>query len=121
MHQRFVQRLLAFALVGLLSIGAAVPAFAQDQRDFQILNNSSGPIVNAWIAPSDAADWGPQVLSAPIEPGETRGIVFLYPAPGVCSYDIHLTYADERPDQLNGLDICAVNVITVNDNSIGFE
>ena len=97
-------------------------AFAQDMRDFAISNESSDVMMSAWIAPSAASEWGHQVLSAPIGPGEVRQFVFPYPQPGVCVYDLHIEYfIDNRPDKLEGVNICTVATIRVTDTTITYE
>lgn len=102
--------------IGLLS---AVPVFADDARDFTVVNNSSSPVTELWVAQSDSETWGEQILSSEIEAGGgERMIVFPYPAPGVCLYWVHAAHADGSSGELRDLNLCEIFVVTITDTVI---
>ena len=108
------------AAAGLILAATATAALADDARDFAIINGSTSIITKVYIAPTSASDWGPQVLSAPINPAETRAFSFSGPSVPGCLYDIHISYNDDRPDELDSVNICNVATVNVADEGITF-
>jgi hypothetical protein len=102
----------AILMAGALAV-PALPAFADDARDFSIVNAGTKAITEVYVARSSSSEWGDNILSlGPIDPGETRNIVFSYPAPGVCEYDFHDVGADGSTGTLLGLNLCEISVVT---------
>jgi hypothetical protein len=120
MTTRLSNVLRAGAVAGLMLAGSASAALADDARDFDLVNGSTSIITKMYIAPSASTEWGPQVLKAPINPAETTSFSFSGPGAPGCLYDIHISYNDDRPDQLNNVNVCNVATLNVADTGITF-
>lgn len=118
---RLVRPLAIAAIAAGLLIASHSTALADDQRDFDISNESSQSMVGVWISPSASTEWGPMVNPSEVPSYAVLHVTFPYAAPGMCTYDIHVSYADGRPDQLEGIDICNVLTIHVTDTQILLE
>src|SRR5262245_55967468 len=92
--------------VAVLATLALVASSAAGGADFEFVNNASSSITEVYIADPGSDTWGSNVLSAPIEPGETRGFVFT-PNADECVYDFHATFDDGNPVQALGWDLCS--------------
>ncbi|HLG70251.1 MAG TPA: hypothetical protein VK009_07490 [Chloroflexota bacterium] len=110
----------AGAVAGLMLAGSATAALADDQRDFDIVNGSTSTITKLYVAPSASSEWGPQLLQGPIGPGGVLHITFTGPGVPGCQYDVHISYNDDRPDQLNNVVVCNINSLNVADSGITF-
>jgi hypothetical protein len=111
----------AGAVAGLLLGGSATAALADDARDFDIVNGSTSIITKLYVAPSAASDWGPQILTQAVPPGATLHITFSGPGTPGCQYDIHISYNDDRPDQLNNVIVCNINALNISDQGLSFS
>src|SRR3954447_5844745 len=85
-----------FALV--LGAGLLVsPSYAQDRRDFDLVNGSPAiTITHVYVSPSNDRNWGEDILGRDVlDPGETVHIFFARnDAPGQCMYDIRVLGKD---------------------------
>src|SRR4051812_17973924 len=107
-----------FLLVVALFATLALPRMAQaDDRDFDLINNSTSPISAVYVSPADDDDWGANVLTDNINPGELRGILFQDEL-ATCLYDVRVEFADGSNGELRDLDLCATNSITLDDQFI---
>ena len=95
---------LVIAWVGASSLGTNGTALAQIV-DFEFVNGASSAITGVYISPTDVFDWGSNVLSEDIRPGETRGFAFSADAT-TCVYDIRATFALGNPVEFTR-DLCA--------------
>jgi hypothetical protein len=53
--------------------GGLVPASAQAQNRFWLVNDSGRVIVSAYVSSSRVQDWGPDILGANVLPAGQRG------------------------------------------------
>ena len=83
----------------------ALDASATQEEDFAFINNASSAITEVYLTDPDSEDWGNDLISSLIRPGETRGFVFT-PEADLCIYDIHASFEDGTPVQLYGWDLC---------------
>jgi hypothetical protein len=104
----------ACSIVGANLVGT--PALAQEQY-FSIVNASNTAIEEAFVTQSDSAGWGLNVLSEPMNTGEIRNIpVQLDPAN--CRYDIHVRSVLGSYAEMNDLNLCDTNTVTVHESYI---
>ena len=111
----------AGAAAGILLGLTANATLAADQRDFDIVNASTSVITKVYVAPSTSSDWGPQLLSTPIGAGGVLHLTFSGPGAPNCQYDIHISYNDDTPDELDNVVVCNINAVNVADSGITFS
>jgi hypothetical protein len=118
-HRRYLAPLMAVVLaVTFLVSTAAADVLSQDQRDFSFVNNSCCSVTAAYVSPASMTEWGSNVLSAPITPGEIRGIVFTSSNPGMCNYDLRAETGDGGYWELFGVDLCTTTTVVLDDREI---
>jgi hypothetical protein len=118
-NHRLLAPLFALVLAAMFLVSTATTeVLAQDQRDFSFVNNSCCNVIAAYISPASMTEWGPNVLSSPIVPGEIRGIAFTSPNPGVCVYDLRAEASDGENWEIFGVDLCSTRIITLDDENI---
>jgi hypothetical protein len=106
--------LLVLALFATL----ALPKVAQaDDRDFDLINNSTSPISAVYVSPADDDVWGASILTENINPGDSRSILFQGEL-ATCVYDVRVEFVDGSNGELRDLDLCATNTITLDDQFI---
>jgi hypothetical protein len=98
--------------LALLAVLLAAPVAAQD-LEFALINNSSQTIVEMYLAPSEDADWGENILVAPLDPGMVADVI-VTDGLTVCEYDMYYISAEggEAEDSQN---ICELATYTLSD------
>lgn len=107
----------------VISLSATVGlAAAADDRDFQIRNTGTTPVLNLYVAKTTSKEWGNDILGATgtIEAGAAVNIVFKNPS-DECIYDVQAVYGDGSAWEAIGLDLCSISVVTVNDKDITWQ
>ncbi len=98
----------AIALVVVL----AQSAFA-DPRDFNLQNNSSVDIAFVYVSPSDADDWGDDIMGADIlTAGTSTDIVFKAFDGSTCQYDIKVVGVGGEEGYLYKVDLCRISTVS---------
>jgi hypothetical protein len=85
-----------------------------DPRNFTLVNGSDITITHVYVSPSDARDWGDDILGVDVLlPGESVDILFsrFDGEAGNCFYDIMVMGKDGEEGYLYGVDLC--NTLTV--------
>jgi hypothetical protein len=106
--------LLVLALFATLALPGVARA---DDRDFDLINNSTSPITAVYVSPEHDDVWGANILTENINPGESRSILFQGEF-GTCVYDVRVEFLDASNGELRDLDLCATNNITLDDQFI---
>jgi hypothetical protein len=118
MFRRPIITLAYFLLAATFVISPMLASTAlADPRDFMFQNGSSNAIDEAYVARSESTSWGSNVLSSPIQPGESRGIIFEGDL-STCVYDVHVTFDDGSTAALSNLDLCDTVSVTLDDSYI---
>ena len=99
-----MRRLLPAALLAL----AALPAWAQDNPSFNVVNRTSVPMREAFASPAGIANWGRNRLAAVAVPPGGNAPIRL-PADGNCIYDVRVVYANGQSDERRGVNTCSVD------------
>ncbi len=103
--------------VFLLAAGFFVLAqnvIAQSNQDFSIANNTGMILVDIFISPSNADNWGPDVIPKDmILDGETFNFTFAGVNPEQCSWDIMFTADTGTQYYMKGVDLCTLTSITL--------
>lgn len=103
---------IAFAAMGFFILSQNVKA--QSNQDFSMTNNTGMILVDVFISPSSAANWGPDVIPKDmILDGETFNFHFTGVDPEHCSWDIMFTADDGVKYYMNGVDLCSLTSITL--------
>lgn len=99
-----MRRLLLAALLAL----AALPAAAQENPSFNIVNRTGSPIKEVFASPAGVANWGRNRLGGgAVAPGANAPIRL--PADGNCIYDVRVVYANGQSDERRGVNTCNVD------------
>src|SRR5687768_11830830 len=67
---------LAAALLSATLLLSPQGAAAQDVRDFTFQNSSAWMIVSLNVSPVNRSDWGPNILSRAVPPGQSINVTF---------------------------------------------
>lgn len=102
-------RRFAFALLAL----AATPALAED-LEFTLINNSSLKLVEMYVSPHEAEEWGENILAvASVDPG-TEGMISISDGEAVCDYDMR--FVMENGNDVSGTqNLCELATFTLHD------
>ncbi|NBZ88583.1 hypothetical protein [Stagnihabitans tardus] len=102
-------RRLALALLTF----AATPVMAED-LEFVLINNSSLKLVEMYVSPHEAEDWGENILSvASVDPG-TEGTISIADGATVCDYDMR--FVMENGNDVSGTqNLCELATFTLHD------
>ena len=99
-----MRRLLPAALLVL----AALPAWAQDNPSFNVVNRTGAPIKEVFASPAGVANWGRNRLAAAAVPPGANAPIRL-PADGNCIYDVRVVYANGQSDERRGVNTCGLD------------
>lgn len=102
-------RRLALALLAL----TASPVMAED-LEFVLINNSSLKLVEMYVSPHEAEDWGENILSVPsVDPG-TEGTISIADGEAVCDYDMRFVMENGN-DVAGTQNLCELATFTLHD------
>lgn len=103
---------LAIAAIFSLPIAAigTQSAFAEPLY-FGLSNKYSSPLVKFQVDPSSEKNWGENILSGTLDPGET-GKVTIADEQTTCTYDIRGEFANGEVVEQIGLDLCKMGSYT---------
>jgi len=106
--------LIGAALFMLFMFGGNLMAQSQD---FSMTNHTGMILVDVFISPSSADNWGPDVIPKDmILDGETFNFTFTGVDPQHCSWDILFTADDGNKYYMRGVDLCSITSITLSKN-----
>lgn len=112
MIRPFVAMLMAALLVAMLA-GTALA----DERDFDLVNNTSRDLHSVYVESSANPDWGDDIMGQDILPvGQTVHIVFSKFDGTSCLYDIKVVTADGVEGTLYQVNLCEVSTVTFSDS-----
>jgi hypothetical protein len=100
-----VLRRLAILLLPLLAM--AMPAAAQGDPSFNLVNRSGQPINEIYVSPVTEQFWGRDLLGAEVLADGRAFPVRLAPQAG-CRHDVRVVYADGRAEQRRDQNTCAI-------------
>lgn len=99
-------------MFGILSL-AAISASAQAQQDFTLINNTGVEIYALYVTPSNAKDWGGDILGADTLPvGETLDITFARKEKAKF-WDLRIEDADGAFIEWTNLDLLKIDTLTL--------
>jgi hypothetical protein len=99
----------ALAALAALVGGLALPATAQAQNRFWLVNDSGQVIERAFVSSSRVSDWGPDILGSGVLPPGNR--VWVTPNFGDCVLDIRITYQGGGEESRMGVNACSISQI----------
>jgi hypothetical protein len=99
---------LILALVAGL-VGGFLPAAAQAQNRFWLVNDTGRVIERAFVSSSRVQDWGPDILGASVLPPGNR--VWVTPNFGDCVLDVRVTYQGGGEDSRMQVNACSLSTI----------
>lgn len=106
--------IIAAAVFMLFVFGGSLKAQSQD---FSMTNHTGMILVDVFISPSSADNWGPDVIPKDmILDGETFNFTFTGVDPQHCSWDILFTADDGNKYYMRGVDLCSITSITLSKN-----
>lgn len=100
--------LVALALLAGL-VGGLVPAVAQAQNRFWLVNNTGRVIERAYVSSSRVSNWGPDILGNGVLPPGQR--VWVTPNFGDCILDVRVTYQGGGDDERRQVNACGLSQI----------
>lgn len=92
-----------------VDICAAQPIVFQGARRMALGSVYERPIQGIYLSPVEAADWGPNQLSAPLGNGGTAEISM----DGECQADLRIVFDNNAAEELRGFDLCRNAAITL--------
>jgi len=116
--RRFFARCAAVpAALALLAALWVMPAFA-DPRDFSVVNNTSIVLSHVMVSPSDAADWGDDIMGQDVlNPSETVNVTFGKFDSNSCLYDVKVIGQTGQTGVLYKVDLCSTTTVTFSDGN----
>jgi len=107
-------RKLFFAAVILFMLFSLTGKSSAQSQDFSITNNSGMILIDVFISPNDANDWGNDVIPKDlILDGETFNFTFTGVDPTKCVWDIMFTAEDGIKYYMQDVDLCSTTTITL--------
>lgn len=100
------------ALVPALAL-TALPAMAEDLV-FTLVNNSSLNLVELYVSPHSADDWGDNILTVDALAAGAQGNVNIADGLDTCEYDLRFVM-DSGATAEGTQDLCALETFTLND------
>jgi hypothetical protein len=100
--------MVALALVAGL-VGSFLPAAAQAQNRFWLVNDTGRVIERAFVSSSRVQDWGPDILGNSILPPGNR--VWVTPNFGDCILDVRVTYQGGGEESRMQVNACNLSTI----------
>jgi hypothetical protein len=94
-------------LAGVL--GGLLPAAAQAQNRFWLINESGRVIESAYVSSSRVSDWGPDILGASVLPPGNR--VWVTPNFGDCVLDVKVTFQGGGEETRMQVNACSLSNI----------
>jgi hypothetical protein len=92
---------------------AGAPAFAEDLV-FTLVNNSSVNLVELYVSPHSADDWGDNILTVDALAAGDQGNVTITDGETTCDYD--LRFVTDTGASVEGTqDLCKLETFTLND------
>jgi hypothetical protein len=103
--------IILFAAAGFFILSQDVKA---QNQNFSMTNHTGMILVDVFISPSSADNWGPDVIPKDmILDGETFDFTFTGVDPEHCSWDIMFTADDGVKYYMKGVDLCSITTITL--------
>lgn len=94
-------------LAALLAL-AALPAAAQENPSFNVVNRTGNPIKEVFASPAGVTNWGRNRLgTAAVAPGANAPIRL--PADGNCVYDVRVVYGNGQSEERRSINTCSVD------------
>lgn len=90
--------------------GGLLPASAQAQNRFWLVNDTGRVIERAFVSSSRVSDWGPDILGAGVLPPGNR--VWVVPNFGDCVLDVRVTYQGGGEETRMQVNACGLSQIT---------
>ncbi|WP_372619103.1 Tat pathway signal protein [Falsiroseomonas sp.] len=100
--------LVALALLAGL-LGGFVPAAAQAQNRFWLVNETGRVIERAYVSSSRVSNWGPDILGTGVLPSGRR--VWVTPNFGDCVLDVRVTYQGGGDEERRQVNACGISQI----------
>lgn len=100
------------ALAAALAV-LAMPALAQDLV-FTLVNNSSLNLVELYVSPHSADEWGDNILTVPALDAGAQGNVTISDGAGTCDYDLRFVM-DSGATAEGTQNLCELETFTLQD------
>lgn len=101
------------ALGVVAALALAAPAFAEDLA-FTLVNNSSANLVELYVSPHEADDWGDNILTVDMLKAGEQGKVTIADGESTCDYDLRFVM-DNGVTAEGRQDLCKLQTFTLND------
>ena len=100
-----------------LATAFAFPAAAQALNlDFELVNGTGWAIKEVYISPATVNDWQENVISKPMDNGDSYEITF-HPDADVAKWDMRIVWVDEGEDVVwQALDLSKISKLTLRYN-----
>ncbi|MFM8655932.1 MAG: hypothetical protein ACKOD5_02190 [Chthoniobacterales bacterium] len=106
-------------IICLLAVATAFafPAAAQALNlDFELVNGTGWAIKEVYISPATVNDWQENVISKPMDNGDSYEITF-HPDADVAKWDMRIVWVDEGEDVVwQALDLSKISKLTLRYN-----
>jgi hypothetical protein len=103
------------AAAALAAVGFALPAAAQCDTRFVLVNNSSVTVREFYFGPSSNPNWGPDQLGANVlAPGQS--VAYQGAQPG--AYDFRVVWMNGQASQVMGANICVLSRVIATNNGL---
>jgi hypothetical protein len=109
---RLRRLVLAVVSASILALALGQSASA-DPRDFELKNNSAIDLAFVYVSPTDANNWGDDILGTGLlSAGDAVNVVFKSFDGSSCSYDIKVMGVGGEEGYLYKVDLCTVTTVT---------
>ncbi|MEY2563268.1 MAG: hypothetical protein QOH88_1461 [Verrucomicrobiota bacterium] len=95
-----------------LLLGLVMPASAQLDLDFTLVNKTGYDIKEVYVGPTSSEDWGDNILKATLKDGESLELKFHEKATAE-KWDIKVVYTDGETAWWKGYELTKINKINL--------
>jgi hypothetical protein len=101
------------ATLVMLATGAAAPALAQGQQDFNLVNRTGYTINEVYVGASSSSSWGRDVLGNNVLRHQQDMNIRFARNTRACAWDIKVVYADGDVSEFRQVNLCSVSRVAL--------
>jgi hypothetical protein len=106
-----LRHLFTAAALALPALALSVPAAHAEDLQFTLHNNSDLTLTAFYVEPASSKDWGANILSESIAPGESATVT-IADGKTTCTYGIRGEFKEGQPVDHDSLNLCELGSYT---------
>jgi hypothetical protein len=111
MRTSTVRRLFTIAALALPAVAISATAAHAEDLQFTLHNNSDLTLTAFYVEPASSKDWGANILSGTIAPGESATVT-IADGKTTCNYGIRGEFKEGQPVDHDSLNLCELGSYT---------